>query len=65
MVNGIVILGASLVGIYIVFGLIKAILRSKALLFSSIYFGGYAYYNKEWPSLETAITQLKHIFLLM
>lgn len=65
MINGIVMLGGILVGAYILFGIIKSILRSKALLFSSIYFGGYAYYNKEWPSLDTAIEQLKHIFLLM
>lgn len=65
MLNAAIMFGAVIVGIYVIFGLIKAILRSKALLFSSIYFGGYAYYNKEWPSLDMAIEQLKHIFLMM
>jgi hypothetical protein len=65
MINNVVLIACAGVGIYLFFGLLRAILRSKTLLITAIYFGGYAYYNKEWPSIETTIEHLKGLFMVM
>lgn len=51
-------IGVVLVGLYLLFGLLKSILKSRTVLMTAMYLGGYAYYNKGWPDIKTTISSL-------
>lgn len=63
-------IGLALFAIRMVFRVIRSVIRSKLLIATSIYLGGYVYYNKTWPSLEPESIQpifeeIRTILMLM